>query len=293
MTHPAILNMLERYDLTNADSSYDALREILQEIVLLALYEAGFFKHAAFYGGTALRILHQLPRFSEDLDFSLLKPNLQFDISPFQQAIRETLLAYGFDVRIEIKKNNPNSAIASAFIKGNTLEHLINIQAPPAITQVIHKEQLVKIKLEVDTDPPLLFTTEEILRLTPRAYSVKAFTLPSLFSGKLHAVLCRAWGNRLKGRDWYDLVWHISKSTKPDLTHLQARLKQSCKFLESKNIVFPEYLTLDVVINLLEQRIACLDITKAKADVLPFIRDSRELDLWSAQFFMQVIQQIK
>lgn len=293
MTHPAITSMLERYDLSTASSSYDALREILQEIVLVALYDAGFFKHATFYGGTALRVLHQLPRFSEDLDFSLLKPQPDFDISPFQQAIIETLNAYGFNVSIEIKKKDVSSAVASVFIKGNTLEHLLNIQTPPAVTRGIHKNQTVKIKLEVDTDPPLHFQTEDLIRLVPRAYSVKAFTLPSLFAGKVHAVLCRAWGNRPKGRDWYDLVWYTGKETKLDLTHLQARLGQGCKYLESKGVNLPQHLSCDTVIGLLEQRIDDLDVTKARADVLPFIRDAKELDLWSTGFFKQVVQQIK
>lgn len=292
MTHPAITNMLNRYDLSTADSSYDALREILQEIVLVALYDAGFFKHAAFYGGTALRILHQLPRFSEDLDFSLLKPQPNFNLTPFQQAIIETLQAYGFDVTITIKNKSATSAVASAFIKGNTQEHLINIQAPTAITQAIHKEQKIKIKLEVDTDPPLEFQTEEVLRFVPRAYNVKAFTLPSLFAGKMHAVLCRAWGNRPKGRDWYDLVWYLGRRTELDLTHLQARLAQSCKYLESNSIALPEKITRETVIKLLEQRIKSLDVKKAKDDVLPFIQDSRELDLWSPEFFKQAIQQL-
>lgn len=293
MTHPAISRMLEPYDLSTTSSSYDALREILQEIILLALYDAGFFKQAAFYGGTALRILHGLPRFSEDLDFSLLEPQPGFDISPFQQAIVETLQAYGFVVSMEVKNKSTATAVASAFIKGNTLEHLLAIQAPAAITQRIHHGQTVKIKLEVDTDPPESFQTEEVIRLVPRAHSIKAFTLPSLFAGKMHAVLCRAWGNRPKGRDWYDLVWYVGNRTALDTGHLQARLEQSCKFLENNNIALPAQLSREAVVDLLEQRIKSLDIAKAKADVLPFVRDARELELWSPGFFQQVIQQIK
>lgn len=212
MTHPAITNMLTHRNLNSARSSYDALREILQELVLLALYDAGFYRQAAFYGGTALRILHQLPGFSEDLDFSLLEPQPEFDITPFKQAIVDTLNSYGFDVSVEVKKKTADTAIASTFIKGNTLEHLISIQTPTAVTDSINKNQTVKIKLEVDTDPPLDFQTEDLIRLVPRAYSIKAFTLPCLFAGKIHAVLCRAWGNRPKGRDWYDLVKHPYRS---------------------------------------------------------------------------------
>lgn len=293
MTHPAVMKMLERYDLSTPNSSFDALREILQEIVLLGLYDADFFKQAAFYGGTALRVLHKLPRFSEDLDFSLLEPNAEFNIVLFQQAIIDTLQAYGFEVSIEIKQKNISSAVASAFIKGNTLEHLLNIQAPKAITQRIHKDQAVKIKLEVDTEPPLNFQTENIIRLNPRAHSIHAFTLPSLFAGKMHAVLCRAWGNRPKGRDWYDLVWYLANDVKLDLNHLQARLEQSCKFLEAEQISIPAELTRENIIQLLEQRIASLDIQKTKADVLPFISDARDIELWSPEFFIDVVQRLE
>ncbi|MFW9626113.1 MAG: nucleotidyl transferase AbiEii/AbiGii toxin family protein, partial [Sulfurospirillum sp.] len=118
-SHPAIAKMLEHYALNSKEESVDALREILQEIVLLGLYEGGFFKEAAFYGGTALRILHGLPRFSEDLDFSLLKENPSFDLRIYEKSLSETLLSFGFDVKIEMKEKTADSAVQSAFLKGN------------------------------------------------------------------------------------------------------------------------------------------------------------------------------
>jgi predicted nucleotidyltransferase component of viral defense system len=293
MTHPALIKMLEKYDLTNSNSSYDALREILQEIVLLGLYDAGFFKHAAFYGGTALRILHNLPRFSEDLDFSLLESNSEFNLKPYEEAIISTLKAFGFDVTIEIKEKNNISAIASAFVKGNTIEHLININAPKDITSKIHRDQAVKIKLEVDTNPPLEFETANVIRLTPRPFSINAFTLPSLYAGKMHAILCRAWSTRPKGRDWYDLVWYIANDIELDSIHLKSRLSQSCKYLEENNIQIPSELTKQTIKELLLQRIETLDIVKAKNDVQPFIKDIREIELWSKEFFVSVIENIK
>lgn len=153
-THPAIAKMLEYYALNSKDDNVDALREILQEIVLLGLYEGGFFKEAAFYGGTALRILHGLPRFSEDLDFSLLKEDLAFDLRLYEKSVRETLASFGFDVSIEMKEKTTDSAVQSAFLKGNTTEHLLTINAPKNILQSIHKDQIIKIKFEVDTQPP-------------------------------------------------------------------------------------------------------------------------------------------
>ncbi|MDD3476674.1 MAG: nucleotidyl transferase AbiEii/AbiGii toxin family protein [Sulfurimonas sp.] len=293
MTHPALIKMLEKYDLSNSNSSYDALREILQEIVLLGLYDAGFFKHAAFYGGTALRILHNLPRFSEDLDFSLLKSNPEFNLVPYEEAIVSTLKSFGFDVTIEIKEKNSSSAIASAFVKGNTIEHLININAPKDITNKIHRDQAIKIKLEVDTNPPLEFETANIIRLTPRPFSINAFTLPSLYAGKMHAILCRAWSTRPKGRDWYDLVWYIANDVELDSLHLKARLSQSCKYLEENNIQIPTKLTKQTIKDLLLQRIESLDVEKAKNDVQPFIKDIREIELWSKEFFVAVIENMK
>lgn len=293
MTHPALIKMLEKYDLSNPDASFDALREILQEIVLLGLYDAGFFKHAAFYGGTALRILHNLPRFSEDLDFSLLETNPEFNLKPYEEAIISTLKAFGFDVTIEIKEKNNSSAIASAFVKGNTIEHLININAPKDITNKIHRDQAVKIKLEVDTNPPLNFETQNIIRLTPRPFSINAFTLPSLYAGKMHAILCRAWSSRPKGRDWYDLVWYIANDLELDVQHLKARLSQSCKYLEANEIQIPEELTKQNIKELLLQRIESLDVAKAKNDVQPFIKDMREIELWSKEFFMAIVENIK
>jgi predicted nucleotidyltransferase component of viral defense system len=293
MTHPALIKMLEKYDLSNSNSSYDALREILQEIVLLGLYDAGFFKHAAFYGGTALRILHNLPRFSEDLDFSLLESNRDFNLKPYEEAIISTLKAFGFDVTIEIKEKNNSSAIASAFVKGNTIEHLININAPKDITNKIHRDQAVKIKLEVDTNPPLEFETENVIRLTPRPFSINAFTLPSLYAGKMHAILCRAWSTRPKGRDWYDLVWYIANEVELDSIHLKSRLSQSCKYLEENNIQIPSELSKETIKDLLLQRIESLDVEKAKNDVQPFIKDIREIELWSKEFFVSVIENMK
>jgi len=293
MTHPALIKMLEKYDLSNSNSSFDALREILQEIVLLGLYDAGFFKHAAFYGGTALRILHHLPRFSEDLDFSLLESNPTFNLKPYEDAIIDTLKSFGFDVTIEIKEKSSNSAIASAFVKGNTIEHYLNINAPKDITNKIHKNQAVKIKLKVDTNPPLDFETKSLIRLTPRPFSINAFTLPSLFAEKMHAILCRAWSTRPKGRDWYDLVWYIANDISLDTKHLKARLSQSCKYLEENNIVIPENLTSESIKELLLKRIETLDVPKAKNDIQPFIKDIKEVELWSKEFFIAVVENIK
>jgi predicted nucleotidyltransferase component of viral defense system len=289
--HPAIAKMLEKYDLSTADKTYEALREILQEIVLLGLSRAGFFDHALFYGGTALRILHGLDRFSEDLDFSLIAPDENFDLSVYEKVVIEALHSFGFEVTIQMK--NTESNIKSAFLKGNTSQHLLNIEAPDDIVKTFGQGRLVKIKFEVDTQPPLDFESEKKTLLVPSPFTINAMTLPSLFAGKMHAILCRNWSTRPKGRDWYDLVWYISQGVPLDLTHLNARLRQNCSWLEKQDIALQKEINKAYLLELLELRIEELDISMAKRDVEVFISDNRVLDIWSRDFFKDIITQIK
>ena len=289
--HPAVAKMLETYDLSSAEKTYEALREILQEIVLLGLYRAGFFDHALFYGGTALRILYGLDRFSEDLDFSLMESNDKFDLSVYEDAVVEALYSFGFDVKIELK--NREGAIKSAFLKGNTSQHLISIEAPDDIVKRFGQGRLVKIKLEVDTQPPLDFESEKKTLLIPSPFTINTMTLASLFAGKMHAILCRNWSSRPKGRDWYDLIWYVSHGYELDMKHLTARLQQSCNWQEKQEITIPENVDKEYILKLLKMRIDNLDVTAAKRDVEIFIADSRALDIWSREFFVDIAQQIK
>lgn len=289
--HPAIAKMLEKYDLSTADKTYEALREILQEIVLLGLSRAGFFEHALFYGGTALRILHGLDRFSEDLDFSLIVPDEHFDLSIYEDAVIEALHSFGFEVTIQMK--NTNSNIKSAFLKGNTSQHLLNIEAPEDIVKTFGQGRLVKIKFEVDTQPPLNFESEKITLLVPSPFTINTMTLPSLFAGKMHAILCRNWSSRPKGRDWYDLVWYIAHEHELDLKHLNARLLQNCTWVENQNINLKKEIDKEYILELLKIRIKDLDTSMAKRDIEAFIADKSVLNLWSQDFFMKVIEQIQ
>jgi predicted nucleotidyltransferase component of viral defense system len=289
--HPAIGKMLEKYDLSTADKTYEALREILQEIVLLGLYRAGFFNEAVFYGGTALRILYGLDRFSEDLDFSLLKPNKKFDLAVYEKSIVETLQSFGFEVNIQLK--NQDGVIKSAFLKGNTAQHLLNIKAPDDVIAKYGQGRLVKIKFEVDTNPPLAFQSEKKTQLLPAPFMIHSMTTSSLFAGKIHAILCRNWSSRPKGRDWYDLVWYISHGYELDLRHLSARLKQSCDWQEKEGVSFDTEITEALVLELLKKRIASLDVQSAKRDVEPFVSDRQVLDIWSREFFLTVIEGLK
>ncbi len=284
--HNAIKTMLEKYKCHSDQDYINALKEIFQEIALLGLWRAKFYEKAAFYGGTSLRILYGLDRFSEDLDFTLLKPDENFDLTPYNNAIKEELNSFGFQVSVEIKNKNIDSNIESAFIKADTRKQLIIIKAAPEIIGRIHKMNTIKIKMEVDTNPPGDCATEVKNILLPIPFSVKTLTMPDLFAGKVHAILCRPWQKRVKGRDWYDLVWYMALKTPINLNHLKDRLVQSAVW-EDKN-----KFTLQDMLKLLENKINKTDFENAKADILPFIKDKDAVNIWSKDFFLDVIKQI-
>lgn len=275
----AVKSMLGRYELRQATDYENALKEIIQEIALLGLWRAKFFERAAFYGGSALRILHGLDRFSEDLDFSLLAPDARFPLERYLKAVESELTAFGFSVTVEKKTKSAKSAIESAFIKGNTAHNLLVVEAAPAVVGTPHPGKQLKIKVEVDTDPPGAFTTEAKYLFTPIPFSVVVYAPPSLFAGKMHAILCRNWGTRVKGRDWYDLLWYVGRKTPLDLAHLEARMRQTGHYDGKGALTEKRFRAL------LAERIAALDIGQARRDVMPLLRDARSADAWSKELF--------
>ena len=206
--NPAIQRMLARYTRDTLEENIAALRDILQQLALLGLWRSKFFERAAFYGGTALRVLYGLDRYSEDLDFSLLVPERDFSLGRYGSALERELASFGFEVSFESIDKSPESSIKSAFLKTNTLKQMILINADQRWLGSVQSEQKLKIRLEVDVDPPPGFETEAKPILQPIPFAVRAYSLPDLFAGKMHALLCRRWRNRVKGRDWYDFVWY-------------------------------------------------------------------------------------
>ncbi|MEI6242164.1 MAG: nucleotidyl transferase AbiEii/AbiGii toxin family protein [Chlamydiota bacterium] len=259
----------------------DKLCEILQQTALLGLSRHQFFEYAAFYGETALRILYGLDRYSEDMDFSLLKPNKEFDFSPFLEGMHQELKGMGFEMDLEIRKKPIDTGILSAFLKANTLTLLLSIRGK---TKGIHPEQKLQIKLEIDTDPPLShLPLETKLVKNPIPFYVITYSLPDLFAGKLHAVLCRNWQKRVKGRDWYDMIWYIQKEVPVNLAHLRARMLQTHHLKPEERFGKKELL------DKLHSKIDALDWNMAKLDVIPFIADEHKLDIWSKQFFHDIV----
>lgn len=283
----ALLKMLQRYELNSLLDYKNALKEIVQEIALLGLWRAKFFEKAAFYGGTALRILYHLDRFSEDLDFSLLAPNPKFNLANYEKAIQEELRSLGFIATVEKKKKTQESTIDSAFIKINTIQHLLLVGLPKGIGHNIHPNEMIKIRFEVDVDPPVFdLKTENAYLLLPYPFSIKTFRLEDLFAGKVHATLCREWKGRVKGRDWYDLIWFIVKEIPLNIRYLEARMRQSGFWTTKAKLQLPD------VLAFFENKIQALDIVSAKQDIINFIKDSSVIDVWSKDFFRHLIKQI-
>ncbi len=286
--NPAVSSMLQKYSCETRQDYENALKEIIQEIALLGLWRAKFFEHAAFYGGTSLRILYGLDRFSEDIDFSLLEPKKDFQLQPYLDAVGTELDAMGFNVEIAEKIKSVETAIDSAFIKAGTKEHLLKIEVPEEISVRIARNDRLKVKLEVDTDPPGGFETEAKVLLQPIAFSVKSYKLSDLFAGKLHAVLERTGqSGRIKGRDYYDFVWYIARETPVHLSHLERRLRQTGAWTSEQEMTRAD------VLDLLEAKFSQLDVELAKKDVLPFIKDPMAVEIWSREFFSSLISRIK
>jgi len=282
--HEAVKTMLAKYECRTEQDYVNALKEIFQEIALLGLWRSKFYEKAAFYGGSALRILYGLDRFSEDLDFSLLITDNSFDLSLYNQAIKDELNGFGFDVIVDTKIKSNASTIESAFIKAQTKKQLLLIEVSPDITNRIHNMNSIKIKMEVDIDPPGEFNTDTKILLHPIPFSVKTYQLPDLFAGKIHALLCRPWQQRVKGRDWYDFIWYLSRNTSVNLNHLRERLVQSSAW--EKQSPF----TLTDLNAMLTAKIKQTDFENAKKDILPFIKDQQAVDLWSKEFFITLIE---
>ena len=285
--HEAIRSMLNRYAPQTRDDYVNALREILQELALLGLWRSKFFEHAAFYGGTALRVLYGLDRYSEDIDFSLLAPDPGFSLGQYGESLLREIGSFGFRVEFEHREQTRQTAIESAFLKAHTLKQLLIIEADAERFPDLHPGSVLRIKLEVDIDPPGGFETESRYLLQPIPFAVRVYSLPDLFAGKLHAILCRKWQTRVKGRDWYDLVWYAGRHPQVRLSHLEARMRQSGDYRDETP------LTRDRLVELLRQAVDQLDVGRARDDVVRFVRDPRPIDIWSRDFFHEVVQRIE
>ena len=284
---PALQSLLQRYTLQSPEDHENALKEIIQYLALLGLWRSKFFEHSAFYGGTALRIFYGLQRFSEDLDFSLLEPTPSFNLKPHLESIRKELESFGFEVEVAPKSKSRDSRIESAFIKGRTHKNLLVIQAPKNQIQQLPRGKLLKIKVELDTDPPTKAGYDVKTLLTPIPFQVRLFSAPDLFAGKIHAILCRPWKSRIKGRDFYDFLWYLGQDIPCHVEHLQERMRQTGHWSTEKVL---DHRKLQ---ELLKARFEKTDFAQAKKDVTPFLKDAQALVLWDSRFFIEMLKQLR
>lgn len=274
--------MLSKYEIKNINDEINALKEIIQEIVLSGLSRGNFFKEAAFYGGTALRIFYKLDRFSEDLDFALLKPNKDFDLTKYFECIDKELKAYGLNLEINTKEKSIDSNITSAFLKGDTLEHILKFFPNEENHEYDHLLKNIKIKFEVDINPPSGATYDDEYKLLPSPHQIKLYDKESLFAGKIHAILCRNWKTRVKGRDLYDYVFFLANNTKVNLDLIKNKL------IDSNYINSNDEFNLKTLKELLKKKFNEIDYIEAKEDVIPFIKNVDSLELWNKNFFISI-----
>lgn len=261
--------MMSLHKREGLEGERNALYEVMQQIVLSGLYRGGFFNEAAFYGGTCLRIFYGLKRYSEDMDFSLLKKDSDFSLEKYFPAIIEEARLLGRVITISKKNKKEFSRVESAFLKDNTDVYNLSFAT----------DKTLKIKIEVDIDPPLGFKTEQKLLMLPFSFTTRCVSAGDLFAGKMHAIIFRQWKNRIKGRDWYDFEWYVRNRIPLNFSHLNERAK------EFNGIE----LTKESLRHLLRERFENADIKQVKDDVLPFIDDHHELDIWSNDYFIQLI----
>lgn len=261
----------------------NAKREIIQEVALSGLHRGSFFEHACFYGGTALRIFYGLDRYSEDLDFSLLEKDKNFSLAPYISFIEDEFKLIGMDAVVTIKEKKSFSAVQSAFLKDDTEWSDLNIE----FDRNNKYPAKLKVKIEVDRDPPLDFETESKLLIKPSGKYINCMIKEHLFAGKMHAVMFREWKNNEKGRDWYDMIWYITKGIEIGLSHFNRRANESGNLIDGKDY------TKNSFIETLHKKIDTLDVEMALQDIKRFVASQQSIEMWSRQFFHDIIDHIK
>ena len=264
--------MVAEYQQQASTSTPNVEQEVMQKIALAGLSRGGFFKHAAFYGGTCLRLFHQLPRYSEDMDFTLREKNSDIHLEDFFPSIIEEFHLAGHDVVIQKKEKKMFGRVESAFLKENTEVFDIKFQT----------KKTVKVKIEMDTDPPLGFETEDLPLSRPYPFVVRCVALSDLYAGKMHALLYRNWKTRVKGRDWYDFQWYVANRVPLNFEHLQKRIRE----------FNDEDITKERFMEMLHEKLSMTDIESVKQDVRGFIFNQRDIEIWSNDYFLKLADMI-
>lgn len=282
MSISMIQQRLDFYQCHSAQEEEHALREITQEVALAALSRTEFFKHAVLHGGTSLRVLYSLNRFSEDLDFMLKAPDLKFNLDMYLRGMVQEFEAYGYAIEI-VDRSKAENPITKAFLKDDSLGKVLQLNHMLADRSM----RKIRIKLEVDSNPPLGSGYENKFLDFPYVFSVTVQDLESLFAGKMHALLCREY---VKGRDWYDFIWYAGRGTLINFNFLAEALKQNGPW-KGKRIK----VDLGWCVAELTKKIEQLDWNDAKRDVQRFIKINElpSIELWGKELFLDRLSKVK
>lgn len=279
----SIEQIIKSYNPSTIDETKAIVREVVQSIILVGLSRSGFFTKASFYGGTALRIFYGLNRYSEDLDFTLNDVDPNFSIEPYINKIKEVALSYGLDLEIVTKIKTP---IERAFAKLNTYHTFISLKLNDSIVSSLHKDEVLKVKFEIDCHPSLGFNTESKWLDIPEFAQIVVLDEPSLFAGKLHAILCRNYKNTVKGRDYYDFLFYIQKRVKPNLSYLRNKLVETGKISKSESF------DICVLRNMLKEQFKNVDFSQVKKDAARFVFKNEDLSFYTKELFIQMVDRI-
>lgn len=282
MSIDIIKQRLKDYDAQSKQEEINALKEIYQEIALAGLSRGEFFKIAAFQGGTCLRIIHGLKRFSEDLDFILLSSQSSFKWQHFLKAIELEFQSFGLELKVK-ERDKAEGAIRTAFLKENSFGKILELKH----SRLPSDQQVIKIKLEIDVSPPEGSTFETHFLTYPYPFSILSQDLPCLFASKCHALLCRSY---IKGRDWFDFLWYLSKNIPINTSHLKIALNQAGPFKGTLTEINQNWLT-----NEFEKKILSIDWNIARQDVEVFLakEDRRYVSHWCKELFQAQLSKLQ
>ena len=281
-----IEQLIQNYNPRNSEEVKNAIKEITQSIVLIGLSRSNFFSKASFYGGTALRIFYGLNRYSEDLDFTLNAVDESFLLAPYVQSIINVAKSYGIDLNVEVKCKKIEAPIEGTFEKLKTFQTFISFNIDERLTSRLHKNEFIKVKFEVNCNPALGFDVESKWITEPELASVNVLDIESLFSGKLHAILCRKYKNTVKGRDFYDFIFYINKKIRPNLNYLKNKLIESN--ILDKDAVF----TIDILKEMLVQRFNQIDFKQVRDDAQRFVMKNEDLSLYCKELFIDCVNKM-
>lgn len=277
-----IQERLDSYNCKSRQEEENAIREITQEVALNALYNADFFKMAALHGGTCLRVFYSLNRFSEDLDFALIEPHPDFNMNNYTASLRDEFEGFGYNIEVVDRINVPQT-VKKVFIKDDSIGQILRLEHP----RIEGRPKAIRIKLEVDTNPPGGAKFENKFHDFPLNFSITAHDLPSLFAGKSHAMLCRKY---TKGRDWYDFLWYVGKKVDINYELLSSALNQSGPWSGQKIDVDKAW-----YLEKMEEAIRTIDWKEAANEVSRFLKanEVKSLELWKADFFLSKLEKLK